>query len=279
VKGNLNDNLLYIFVISGNLCTPKWGVTMRRRLVAGNWKMNGTKQSVADLVAVLEQHNQDIPVETEVVVCPPYVFLDQVAQSLSGSVIALGAQNVSAEQNGAFTGEISTEMLRQFNCEYVIVGHSERRMYYAENNNIVAKKAEHAAKSGLKPIICLGESLAEREQNATEFVIDTQLSAILALDSVFDLMQNAVFAYEPIWAIGTGITASPSEAQAVHAFIRKRLAEFSPAFAQQVRIIYGGSVKASNSPALFAMPDIDGALVGGASLNAQEFLDICRCIN
>lgn len=252
---------------------------MRHRLVAGNWKMHGTKQSVADLVTALEQHSQDIPRETEVAVFPPYVFLDQVAQSLAGSIISWGAQNISAEQNGAFTGEISAEMLREFNCKYVIVGHSERRTYYAEDDQIVAKKADIAAKVGLKPIICVGESLAEREQNCTELVIERQLSAILALDSAHDLVQNAVFAYEPIWAIGTGITATPSQAQTVHAFIRKRLEEFAPSYATQVRIIYGGSVKASNAMALFAMPDIDGALVGGASLNAQEFLDICRCIN
>ena len=247
---------------------------MRRPFVAGNWKMNGSAASnkalldgiKAGLVAVAS---------TDVAVCPPFVYLRDVAEQLQGTTVALGAQNLSEQSAGAYTGEVSAAMLLDLACSYVIVGHSERRAIYGESDALVAKKFAAARKAGLIPILCVGELLEEREAGTTEQVIARQLDAVLALEGIAAFAQ-AVVAYEPVWAIGTGKTASPDQAQAVHAFIRNKLAAQDATIADKLRILYGGSVKASNAVELFGMADIDGGLIGGAALQAEEFLAICR---
>ncbi|MEY3219946.1 MAG: hypothetical protein RIT27_1303 [Pseudomonadota bacterium] len=247
---------------------------MRQKLVAGNWKMNGSAASIHSLLDGIKQGFSDVK-NAEVTVCPPFVYLAQVAQSLSGTPISWGAQNLSKESLGAFTGEIAAEMLNDFQCKYVIIGHSERRALYGDTDQWVAEKYAVAVKNGLKPIICVGELLSEREANQTEAVIARQLDAVLTLNGV-EALNQGVIAYEPVWAIGTGKTASPDQAQAVHAFIRQRIAAQSPETAAKVQILYGGSVKADNAAELFSMPDIDGGLIGGAALKATDFLAICR---
>ena len=208
-------------------------------------------------------------------VCPPYPYLAQVQQVLSGSGIAWGAQDVSQFDSGAYTGEVSGAMLVDFGCRYVIVGHSERRTLFGDTSEIVAEKYAAALKSGLTPILCVGETLREREAGSTEAVVAAQLRAVLERNGV-QSFAHAVIAYEPVWAIGTGKTATPEQAQAVHGFIRKSMAAKDVAVAERVQVLYGGSVKAGNAPELFAMPDIDGGLIGGASLDAQEFAKICQ---
>ncbi|MEA5445820.1 triose-phosphate isomerase [Gammaproteobacteria bacterium AB-CW1] len=246
---------------------------MRQPFVAGNWKMNGSRDDAGRLLEDLVQGLT--PAAREVVVCPPYVYLADAARILKGSEIALGAQNVSEEESGAFTGEVAASMLQDFDCRYVIVGHSERRGLFGESNEIVARKFMAAARQGLRPILCVGETLEQREQDVTEQVIREQLDAVLEAAGVHAFVE-AVVAYEPVWAIGTGQTASPEQAQAVHAMIRARVAEVDDTIAGKLRIVYGGSVKASNADELFAMPDIDGGLIGGASLDADSFLSICE---
>jgi triosephosphate isomerase (TIM) len=239
-------------------------VARRTRLVAGNWKMHGSRASNGALLeALLAGLGKTTGVE--VAVCPPYVYLQQVSERLAGTSIAWGAQNVSEHAQGAYTGEVSAAMLLEFGCRYVIVGHSERRQLFCESDAQVAAKFAAAQAAGLTPILCVGETLAEREAGRTEQVVARQLDAVLNQSN----FNQAVLAYEPVWAIGTGRNATPQQAQAVHAFLRARL---SP----DVRILYGGSVKAQNAAALFAMPDIDGGLIGGASLVAQEFSEIVR---
>jgi triosephosphate isomerase len=247
---------------------------MRRPFVAGNWKMNG---SVASNKALLDGIKAGLAAvtSTEVAVCPPFVYLRDVAGQLQGTTVALGAQNLSEQSAGAYTGEISATMLLDLGCRYVIVGHSERRAIYGESDVLVAKKFATARKAGLIPILCVGELLEEREAGTTEQVIARQLDAVLALEGIAAFAQ-AVVAYEPVWAIGTGKTASPDQAQAVHAFIRNKLAAQDATIADKLRILYGGSVKASNAVELFGMADIDGGLIGGAALQAEEFLAICR---
>ncbi len=247
---------------------------MRRPFVAGNWKMNG---SVAGNKALLDGIKAGLAgvTTTEVAVCPPFVYLRDVAQQLQGTAVVLGAQNLSEQSAGAFTGEICAAMLLDLACRYVIVGHSERRAIYGESDALVAKKFAAARKAGLIPILCVGELLEEREAGTTEQVIARQLDAVLALEGIAAFAQ-AVVAYEPVWAIGTGKTASPDQAQAVHAFIRNKLAAQDATIADKLRILYGGSVKASNAVELFGMADIDGGLIGGAALQADEFLAICR---
>ena len=247
---------------------------MRQPLVAGNWKMNGSRDSVS---ALLEGLKAGIGhVETaEVAVCPPYVYLAQVADALRGSVIAWGGQDVCDQEAGAFTGEISGPMLRDFACRYTIVGHSERRAIYQESDEFTARKYVAAQKAGLIPILCVGELLEEREGGITEQVVGRQLDAVIDMAGVGSLA-DAVIAYEPVWAIGTGKTASPDQAQEVHAFIRGKIAALDATIGAEVRILYGGSVKGSNAAELFGMADIDGGLIGGASLQADEFLAICR---
>jgi len=246
---------------------------MRQPFVAGNWKMNGSRESATQLLEDVVQGL--VPSNREVAVCPPYVYLADALRIAKGSELALGAQNVSEEESGAFTGEVSASMLQDFDCRYVIVGHSERRGIFAESDETVARKFMAAARQGLRPILCVGETLEEREGDVTEQVIRRQLDAVLEAAGVHAFVE-AVVAYEPVWAIGTGQTASPEQAQAVHAMIRGRVAEADDTIADRLRIIYGGSVKAGNATELFAMPDIDGGLIGGASLDADSFLSICE---
>ena len=246
----------------------------RRKLVAGNWKMHGSlavnRELIEGLRAALGEFSG-----ADVTVCVPAPYLAQVSELVRGSAISVGAQNVSEHKNGAYTGEQSCAMLKEFGCASVIVGHSERRAFYGETNAQVAAKAAAVIDAGLIPIFCMGETLAEREANATEAVVAAQLDAVIAVVGI-DALSKTVLAYEPVWAIGTGKTASPEQAQAVHAFIRARVAKHSGSVAAGVKILYGGSVKAANAEALFAAADIDGGLVGGASLQATEFAAICK---
>jgi len=244
---------------------------MRKKLVAGNWKMHG---SLADNAALLEALKPALA-GIEAVVCVPFPYLAQVQSVLAGTSIAWGAQNVSEQAKGAFTGEVSASMLLDFGCKYVIVGHSERRSLYGESDELVAKKYMAAQAAGLAPILCVGESLEERESGITEAVVARQLDAVIKAAGVASLAK-AVLAYEPVWAIGTGKTASPEQAQAVHAFIRGKISALDPSVADQLVIQYGGSVKAANAAELMVQPDIDGGLIGGASLVADEFVAICR---
>ena len=244
---------------------------MRKKLVAGNWKMHGSLAENAALLAALKPALAGI----EAVVCVPFPYLAQAQAELAGSSITWGAQNVSEQAKGAFTGEVSASMLLDFGCTYVIVGHSERRSLYGESDELVAKKYLAAQAAGLTPILCVGESLAERESGVTEAVVARQLDAVINAAGVVSLAK-AVVAYEPVWAIGTGKTASPEQAQAVHAFIRGKIAALDADVADQLVIQYGGSVKAANAAELMVQSDIDGGLIGGASLVADEFIAICR---
>jgi len=243
---------------------------MRKKLVAGNWKMHGSLAENAALLEALKPALAGI----EAVVCVPFPYLAQVQSALTGTSIAWGAQNVSEQAKGAFTGEVSASMLLDFGCKYVIVGHSERRSLYGESDELVAKKYMAAQAAGLTPILCVGESLEERESGVTEAVVARQLDAVINAAGVASLAK-AVVAYEPVWAIGTGRTASPEQAQAVHAFMRGKIAALDAAVADGLVIQYGGSVKAANAAELMAQPDIDGGLIGGASLVADEFVAIC----
>ena len=244
---------------------------MRKKLVAGNWKMHGNLAENAALLTALKPALAGI----DAVVCVPFPYLAQAQAELAGSSIAWGAQNLSEQAKGAFTGEVSAGMLLDFGCAYVIVGHSERRSLYGESDTLVASKYMAAQAAGLTPILCVGESLGERESGVTETVVARQLDAVIDAAGVGSLA-NAVVAYEPVWAIGTGKTASPEQAQAVHAFIRSKIAALDSNVAGQLIIQYGGSVKAANAAELMAQPDIDGGLIGGASLVAEEFAAICR---
>ncbi len=247
---------------------------MRQTLVAGNWKMNGTLESVTALVEGIKA-GLDSVTTTEVAVCPPFVYLDLVNRLIEGTSIALGAQNVAKEDPGAFTGEIAAPMLKDFGCKYVIVGHSERRTLYGETDSLVADKYARALQEGLTPILCVGELLEEREAGKKEEVVARQLDVVIERVGIAGVGKG-VIAYEPVWAIGTGKTASPEEAGEAHTFIRGRLASHDEAVAAATRILYGGSVNAGNIQGLASMPDIDGGLIGGASLNAENFLAICR---
>ncbi|MFA7281866.1 MAG: triose-phosphate isomerase [Sterolibacterium sp.] len=246
---------------------------MRTKLVAGNWKMHGN--FAANLTLLTRVKEAAAGFASACAVCVPFPYLAQAQSVLAGSRVAWGAQNVSEHAQGAYTGEVSVAMLVEFACRYVLVGHSERRALYGESDAVVAAKFAAALKAGLTPILCVGETLAEREAGITGAVVTRQLDAVIARSGVAAL-QRAVLAYEPVWAIGTGKTASPQQAQEVHALIRARVAGCDANVAQNVQILYGGSVKASNAQELFAMPDIDGGLIGGASLVAEDFLAICR---
>lgn len=249
---------------------------MRKKLVAGNWKMHGSLQQNA---ALLERVKAGVAGLTcEVAVCPPYPYLGQVQAILSGSALALGAQSVSEHQSGAFTGEVAASMLLEFGCRYVLVGHSERRALYGEADAVVSAKFEAVQRAGLIPVLCVGETLAERESGMTAAVVARQLSAVLDCFGVA-AMASAVVAYEPVWAIGTGVTASPAQAQEVHAAIRAKVAELDLGVANGLRILYGGSVKPQNAMELFGQADIDGGLIGGAALVADDFLAICLAAN
>ncbi len=246
---------------------------MRRSLVAGNWKMNGSIASVNELMDGLITAAADI--NAEIAVCPTFVHLPQVAKLLESANIKLGAQNLCDQEKGAFTGEISGDMLSELGCQYVLVGHSERRQVYVESDALIARKFAAAKRSKLIPVLCVGETLEEREQGITQNVVGAQINAVLDQEGIEGL-KNAVIAYEPVWAIGTGKTASPEQAQEVHAFIRELLTSHNGEVAENTQILYGGSVKAANAGDLFGQKDIDGGLVGGASLKAEEFLAICR---
>ena len=243
---------------------------MRGKLVVGNWKMNGGLAANAALLRALAAEWRATP-GRQLAVCAPYPYLAQVQEALAGTPIAWGAQDVSEHGAGAYTGEVSAAMLVEFGCRYTLVGHSERRQYYGDTDAVVAAKTVAALGTGLTPIVCVGESLGEREAGTTDAVVLRQLDAVLA--AVGAVAPKLVVAYEPVWAIGTGRTATTEQAQAVHALLRARLGE---AGAAEVPLLYGGSVKADNAAALFAMKDIDGGLIGGASLKAGEFLAIAR---
>jgi triosephosphate isomerase len=245
----------------------------RRPLVAGNWKMHGSRAEAARLVGELIALGVGRGA-AEAIVCPPFVHLTDARRQLDGSPIGLGAQDVCAEEPGAHTGEVSAGMLADAGCRYVIVGHSERRALYGEGDGLVARKFLAAGRHALVPVLCVGESLAERERDATQSVILRQLDAVLEAAGA-PAFAGAVVAYEPVWAIGTGLTATPAQAQEVHALIRGRIAENDATIAASLRVLYGGSVKAANAAELFAMPDVDGGLIGGASLKAEEFASIC----
>ncbi len=248
---------------------------MRRSLVVGNWKMNGTlttAKSLAEaIVSGIENTNADIAV------CPPFVYLRDIDQILQGSHLKFGAQNVADQESGAYTGEISASMLKDINCTYAIVGHSERRSYYGDTNESVAERFSQALSQNIIPILCVGETLEQREQGKTFQVVDEQLDAVINLAGI-DSFENAVIAYEPVWAIGTGKTASDEQAQEVHQYIRQQIAKRDQGIADKIQILYGGSVKADNAKGLFAMADIDGGLIGGASLDAESFLKIYNSI-
>jgi len=246
---------------------------MREVLIAGNWKMNGSRASVKTLLEGLKAGIGSVK-KARVAVCAPYIYLQDVAQQLDGTPIAWGAQNVSTEASGAFTGEISASMINDFGCKYIIVGHSERRTLYGETDEIVAKKYGVVLAAGMTPIFCIGETLEEREQGITEDVVARQIKAVIDMHGAAALGKG-VIAYEPVWAIGTGKTATPQQAQDVHAFIRGLIAKADAAVADKIIIQYGGSMNAGNAKELLAQPDIDGGLIGGASLKAEDFLTIC----
>ena len=247
---------------------------MRKPIIAGNWKMNGSRSSIKELLDGIKAGMGDVK-SAEVAVCVPSIYLADVSEQLSGSKVAWGGQSLSTEASGAFTGEISADMLLDFKSEYVIVGHSERRTLYGETDQLVAEKFEVARKAGLKPILCIGESLEERESGITNDVCSRQINAVIELSGV-EALVDGVIAYEPIWAIGTGKTATPEMAQETHAAIRKLIADKDASVAEKVRIQYGGSMNAANAAELLAMDDIDGGLIGGASLKAEDFLAICK---
>jgi triosephosphate isomerase (TIM) len=246
---------------------------MRRLMVAGNWKMHGSRATNQALLAELERK---LPAQwdIDIAVFPPYVYLADAVRVLEDGRIAVGAQDVCAESGGAFTGQVGAAMLKDVGCSYAIVGHSERRRWYHEDDALVARKFAAALGAGLTPVLCVGETLEEREAHHTEAVVGRQVDAVINMHGVGGFA-NAVLAYEPVWAIGTGRTATPEQAQAVHAFLRHRIAGHDAKMAGHLRIVYGGSVKGGNAAELFAMPDVDGGLVGGASLSADEFRQIC----
>ena len=244
---------------------------MRQTMVAGNWKMNGTTNSVRELVSGIKAGLDGQ--SAEIVVCPPFVYIPTVAAEIAGSAITLAAQNMCDQDAGAYTGEVSGPMLKDVGCEYVILAHSERRAMYGETDEVAASKYGAALKNNLKPIFCIGETLEEREQGITEDVVARQVDAIINAEGVASLA-NAVLAYEPVWAIGTGKTATPEQAQSVHAFIRGRIADQDAGIAEGLRILYGGSMNPGNAAELIAQPDIDGGLIGGASLKSEDFLAI-----
>ncbi len=244
---------------------------MRNKLIAGNWKMNLTGVQIDALVSALSK--QHLPNKIEMLLLPAFPYLAHVKALLHGSLIKLGAQNLCASEPGAFTGEVSGEMLSDVGCEYVLVGHSERRALFADSDSVVAEKFARAVACGLKPVLCLGESLSERESGAEFSVTKRQIDVVIARCGIAKF-ENAVLAYEPVWAIGTGRTASPEQAQEMHRYLRSQIAAHSAKLAGSIQILYGGSVKGANAKELLNMADIDGALVGGASLKVTDFQEI-----
>lgn len=243
---------------------------MRRKLIVGNWKMHGSHTANAELLAAIAAGR---PYLGDVAVCVPFPYLSETAVALAGTDMRWGAQDCSAHEQGAYTGEVSAAMLHEFGCRYAIVGHSERRQFHGESDQLVADKAKAALARGVTPIVCVGETLAQREAGETEAVVKRQLSAVI--HTLAHCAGEMVVAYEPVWAIGTGKTATPEQAQAVHHLLRAQLHAATPR-ADAMTLLYGGSVKPDNAATLFAQPDIDGGLVGGASLKAADFVAICR---
>ena len=266
MKANVSATLKPVTLVTEN-------THMRAPFVAGNWKLNGSRSSVSSLASEIASASA-AGSGVEVVICPVSLHLSDVAQAIAGSTVKLGAQNACAAESGAFTGEVSSTMLAEYGCEYVIIGHSERRSLFAESDSQCAERHAAVQQAGLKPIFCIGESLQERESDQTFAVVERQLNALVEVAgaSVFD---NMVLAYEPVWAIGTGKTATPEQAQAVHAHIREYIAGHNSDAASRVQILYGGSVNAGNAADLFANADIDGGLIGGAALKSKDFLAIC----
>jgi len=250
---------------------------MRQPLVAGNWKMNGSRDSINDLLDGILAGIDSVE-RAEVAVCAPYVYLSQVADKLSGSAVVWGSQNVNDNESGAYTGEISVSMLKDFGCKYVIVGHSERRTIYGETDADVTRRFMAAQAGGFVPILCVGELLEEREAGTTNEVVARQLDAVIN-EAGIAAIGSCVIAYEPVWAIGTGKVATPEQAQEVHAMIRSKLAGLDADVAAKVQVLYGGSMKPDNAKELIGMEDIDGGLIGGASLKAEDFLGICTAAN
>ena len=250
---------------------------MRRKLVVGNWKMNGNIAKNKLLLEGVITGVRDLR-NADYVVCVPYPYLGQAQSLLQDTNVAWGAQNLCATENGALTGAVSSHMLVDYACTYVIIGHSERRIQFHETDDTAATRFNAALRAGLIPIFCMGESKEERESDWTEYVVGRQLDSIIRRFGA-DLLAKAVLAYEPLWAVGTGKPATPKQAQEVHTFIRERIAKCDAAVAKNVRILYGGSVKPANASQLFAMPDVDGGLIGGASLKADEFVLICKAAN
>ena len=246
---------------------------MRKTIIAGNWKMNASKDSVKSLIGGILSGMEGV--NSEVLVCVPFPYLSQVESLIEGSNLKLGAQNININASGAFTGEVSADMIKDFGAKHVIVGHSERRSLFGETSSIVAEKTKAALGSGLTPLLCVGESLEHRESGKTEAVVEEQINAVIGLLGI-DSFHNIIVAYEPVWAIGTGMTATPEQAQAVHLFIRNLLGESSENIAQKTPILYGGSMNAGNAVELISCPDIDGGLIGGAALKAEDFLQICK---
>ncbi|ACK80228.1 triose-phosphate isomerase [Acidithiobacillus ferrooxidans] len=248
---------------------------MRPTMVAGNWKMNGLSGDAVHLTQAILHAGLE-PMRPEVVIFPPFTLLHAVSQEAKSSALRWGGQNLFWEASGAYTGEISGAMLRDMGCRYVLIGHSERRQIFAESDAQIVQKIKAALLSGLIPVVCVGETEAERAQGLTDAVLRRQLEAVLPLLNLEASQPNLIIAYEPVWAIGTGLSASPEQAQAVHVFIRELAAAYSAQLARRLLLLYGGSVKGNNAAALFDQADIDGALVGGASLQAGEFIQICR---
>ena len=246
---------------------------MRRKLVVGNWKMFGSRAANAELLAALLQARPDVTAAADVAVCVPFPYIADTALTLAASDMRWGAQDVSAHEQGAYTGEVSAAMLSELGCRYAIVGHSERRAYHTETDALVAAKAQAALARGVTPIVCVGETLEQRDQGQTEAVVKRQLSVVI--HQLAHCAGEIVVAYEPVWAIGTGRTATPEQAQQVHAVLRAQL-QAATGHADKMKILYGGSVKADNAKTLFAQADIDGGLIGGASLKAADFIAICR---
>jgi len=250
---------------------------MRQPLVAGNWKMNGSRDSVKALLEGLKAGIGDVTT-AEVAVCAPHIFLGDVQTQLEGSPVAWGGQDISVHESGAYTGETAGSMLGEYGCKFVIIGHSERRQYHGETNQLVAEKFAAARKAGLIPLFCIGETLEEREGGTMEQVLAGQIDAVIEHCGI-DMLGEGVIAYEPVWAIGTGKTATPEQAQDVHAWIRARVAQSSADVAEKIQILYGGSMNPGNASDLIAQPDIDGGLIGGASLKPADFLAVCTAAN
>ena len=247
---------------------------MRRPFVAGNWKMNGSRERARALVAGVCEGARELP-EVDVGLCPSFVYVTDAGAVIGDAPVRLGGQTCAGVGHGAFTGEVSASMLADVGCSFVLVGHSERRSLYGEDDAEIAEKAGLALAAGLSPVVCVGETLAEREAEQTETAVARQLDAVIdRLDR--DALAGIIIAYEPVWAIGTGRIATPAQANAVHAFLRERVAAREPDMAAGLRILYGGSVKPDNAARMFAEPDVDGGLIGGASLDAEQFIDICR---